>query len=124
MPKNPTRRDTACLIDDVLPSILNEDSFWPSEPRTLEEAGIPELLVESLLCLQLLSSGTVSGRNLSERVGLTFALVDQQLAAMRMRQLVTHARPAPLNDFYYSLTENGQKRALSHQKVCSYAGPA
>jgi hypothetical protein len=112
------------LIDDVLPSILNEDSFWPSEPRTLEEAGIPELLVESLLCLQLLSSGTVSGRNLSERVGLTFALVDQQLAAMRMRQLVTHARPAPLNDFYYSLTENGQKRALSHQKVCSYAGPA
>ncbi len=24
----------------------------------------------------------------------------------------------------YSLTEHGQKRALSHQKVCSYTGPA
>ncbi len=103
------------------PAILNEDSFWPAEPRTMEEAGIPESLCESLICLQLLNAGTLSGRNLSEKIGLPFALVELQLASMRMRQMITHARPAPLNDFYYSLTENGQKRAVTHQKNCSYA---
>lgn len=124
MQKSVPKRDTASLVGDVLPAILNEDSFWPAEPRTMEEAGISESLCESIICLQLLNSGTLSGRNLSEKIGLAFALVEQQLASMRMRQMVTHARPAPLNDFYYSLTENGQKRAVTHQKNCSYAGPA
>jgi hypothetical protein len=119
-----SRKDTASLVGDVLPSILNEDAFWPIEPTSMEEAGIPELLLESLMCQQLLNAGTLSGRSLSERIGIPYALIDQQLSGMRARQLVTHVRPAPLNDFYYSLTDNGQKRALSHQKVCSYSGPA
>jgi hypothetical protein len=103
---------------------MNEDAFWPSEPRTLQEAGITEMLLESLITQQLLNLGTLSGRNLAERIGLAFGIIELGIAALRMRQLVAHARPAPLNDFYYSLTENGQRRALSLQKVCSYSGPA
>ncbi len=61
---------------------------------------------------------------MAERVGLSYAIIEQLLVGLRVRQLITHARPAPLNDFYYSLTENGQKRALTHQKACSYSGPA
>ena len=112
------------MVGDILPSILNEDAFWPAEPRTIQEAGIPEMMGESLVCQQLLNAGTLSGRNLAERIGLPYALIEQQLAGMRMRQMITHARPAPLNDFYYSLTDSGQKRALGHQKICSYSGPA
>jgi len=118
------KRDTASFAGDVLPSVMNEDAFWPSEPRTLQEAGITEMLLESLITQQLLNLGTLSGRNISERTGLTFTIIELGLVALRMRQLVAHARPAPLNDFYYSLTENGQRRALSLQKVCSYSGPA
>ncbi len=124
MQNNAMKRDTAAIVGDILPSILNEDAFWPAEPRTIQEAGIPELMGEALICQQLLNTGSLSGRNLSERIGLPYALIEQQLAGMRVRQLVSHARPAPLNDFYYTLTENGQKRALGHQKVCSYSGPA
>ncbi len=124
MQNNAMKRDTATIVGDVLPSILNEDAFWPAEPRTIQEAGIPELMGESLICQHLLNSGSLSGRNLSERIGLPYVLIEQQLAGMRVRQLISHARPAPLNDFYYTLTDNGQKRALGHQKVCSYSGPA
>ncbi len=95
-------RDTASIVGDILPSILNDDAFWPVEPKSIQEAGIPELMGESLVCLQLLNSGSLSGRNLAERIGLPYALIEQQLAGMRIRQLVSHARPAPLNDFYYT----------------------
>ncbi len=40
-------RDTASYSNEVLPAILNEDAFWPSEPKNLEEAGISEMLVET-----------------------------------------------------------------------------
>lgn len=118
------RKDTDSFAGDVLPSVMNDDAFWPSEPRTLQEAGITEMLLESLITQQLLNLGTLSGRNLAERTGLAFGIIELGIVALRMRQLVAHARPAPLNDFYYSLTENGQRRALSLQKVCSYSGPA
>ncbi len=117
-------RDTASYSNEVLPAILNEDAFWPSEPKNLEEAGISEMLVETLICQILLTVGTLSGRKIAERVGLPFGIIESQLAQLRVRQFVAHARSAPLNDFYYSLTENGQKRALTNQKVCSYTGPA
>ncbi len=116
--------DTSSFVSDALPSVMNEDAFWPSEPRNLEEAGITESILESIICQMLLNAGTLSGRNVSERTGLAFGIVELQLGTMRMRQVVTHARPAPLNDFYYSLTENGHKRALAHQKNCIYSGPA
>ncbi len=118
------KHDTAAVINEALPSVMNDDSFWPSEPRTLEEAGLTEIVVESIICQLLLNGGTLSGRNLAEKVGLSFAIIEQQLATLRMRQVVTHARPAPLNDFYYSLTENGHRRAIGFQKTCSYTGPA
>jgi hypothetical protein len=118
------KRDTASVVNGVLPAVLNSDAFWPAEPTSLEEAGITEVVVESIICQQLLNCGTLSGRNLSEKVGLPFLLIEQQLATLRMRQVVTHARPAPLNDFYYSLTENGHRRTVNFQKSCTYTGPA
>lgn len=117
-------RDTASVVNEALPAVMNDDAFWPIEPRTLEEAGLSEMIIDSIICQLLLNSGTLSGRNLSDKIGLPFAIIEQQLGTLRMRQVVTHARPAPLNDFYYSLTENGHRRALAFQKTCSYAGPA
>ncbi|MFO1063924.1 MAG: AAA family ATPase [Pirellulales bacterium] len=107
-----------------LPSVLHDDQYWPTEPTSMEDAGLSESLVESLICQFLLSVGTMSGRKIAERLGLPFGILDRQLGAMRARQIVAHARSAPLNDFYYSLTENGQGRALNHRKAFSYVGPA
>jgi predicted ATPase with chaperone activity len=108
----------------ALPSVMHDDCFWPSEPTSLDDAGIGETFVETLICQILLSVGTLSGRKIAERIGLPFGIVDLQLAGLRTKQYIAHARSAPLNDFYYSLTENGQKRAVASQRNCSYLGPA
>jgi len=117
-------RDTSAATGPELPAALNEDAFWPYEPKTIEECGLPEMSIESLILQTFLAAGTVSGRGMSDKVRLPYRIIEQQLAQMRVRQLIVHARPAPLNDFYYSLTENGQKRAQSYQKASSYTGPA
>ena len=117
-------RDTSSLGGNALPAVLNEDAFWPFEPKTLEDCGVSEMVLESLILQTFLALGTATGRGMTERVRIPFRIVEQQLANLRVRQLIVHARPAPLNDFYYSLTENGQKRALSSQKASSYTGPA
>ncbi len=117
-------RDTASISRHELPTILHDDHYWPAEPTCLEDAGISESLLESLLCQTLLATGTISGRKLAEAVGLPFGIIDQQLGGLRTRQLVAHARSAPLNDYYYALTENGQRRALHHQQSFTYTGQA
>jgi hypothetical protein len=116
--------DTSSLNGEALPAILNDDAFWPVEPKTLEESGVSEMVLESLILQTFLSAGTLSGRSLTERIRLPFRIVEEMLAKLRVRQMIAHARPAPLNDFYYSLTDNGQKRALHYQHVTSYTGPA
>jgi hypothetical protein len=117
-------RDTSALEGTSLPAVLNEDAFWPFEPKTIEECGVSEMVLESLLLQSFLAVGTSTGRGMTDRVKLPYRIIEQQLAQLRVRQLIVHARPAPLNDFYYSLTENGQKRALTYQKASSYTGPA
>ncbi len=124
--RNPigTSRDTASVAQSELPSVLHEDQYWPAEPNVLEDCGISESLIESLICQNLMTQGTLSGRKLAELIGLPFGIVDQQLAALRTRQLIAHARNAPLNDYYYGLTENGQRRTLHLQRSLTYTGIA
>jgi DNA polymerase III delta prime subunit len=120
------KMDTSSLQNSGgnLPGVLHEDHFWPAEPTSLDDAGLSSSMVESFLCQVLQAVGTQSGRKLSEHVGLPFAIVDQVLANLRARQLVAHARSAPLNDYYYALTENGQKRTVQLQQTFKYTGVA
>lgn len=101
-----------------------DEAFWPAEPRTIEETGLNDSLIESLVCQVLQLSGTASGRRIAERTGLPFAIIEQMLGTLRTRQIVVHARPAAFNDYYYSLTENGRARAQQLQKSFTYSGPA
>lgn len=107
-----------------LEAFLSDERFWPTEPRTLDEAGLPPAFVESLICKRLAVSGTLSGRNTAEAVCLPFRLVEELLAAMRTRQLIVHSGAAPFNDYYYMLTEQGQRHAKAHQRANAYVGPA
>lgn len=124
--RNNTRstNDTDSISSSVLPTVLHDDQFWPAEPTSLEDTGLSEALLESILCQVLMATGTMSGRKLAESIGLPFAIVDELLSSLRARQLVAHARSAPLNDYYYALTEAGQSRTLNNQKVLTYTGAA
>ena len=107
-----------------IPALLNDDHFWPDEPRTLDETGLSPTFVESILCQILMAAGALTGRKVAEAIGLPFGIVDRALADLRSRQIAKHISSAPLNDYCYGLTDAGNARALQHRNAFTYTGPA
>lgn len=116
--------ETQSIDASLLGTLLTDDTFWPTEPQTLEETGLSESFIESLVLKIVCQGGTLSGRNTSERVGIPFRVLEPKMDVLRTRKLIAHVRPAPFNDYYYSLTELGQNRVQQAFKQCSYVGPA
>ncbi len=121
---NALMTDTHSFESSALGGLLTDDTFWPAEPRTLNELGLSVTFIEALAIKTIHQIGTISGRNVATRLGLPFRIVEPIVDALRVRKFVAHVRPAAFNDYYYSLTESGQKRAQIHLQQCSYVGPA
>lgn len=109
---------------ELLATILADESFRPKEPGRLEETGLPSSLVESLICKHLLLAGRRSGRQLSDDICLSFSLLEKTFMHLRSRQIIVHQGSAPLNDYFYGLTDTGRDRAAQDMANCSYTGPA
>ncbi len=116
--------DTQSFEPSLLGSLLSDDSFWPVEPQSLAETGLSEQFIESLTLKTVNMSGTISGRNVAENIGLPFRIIEPLLDLLRTRKLIAHVRPAPFNDYYYSLTEQGQRQTQILLTHSSYVGPA
>jgi predicted ATPase with chaperone activity len=50
--------------------------------------------------------------------------LDPIYQSLRSRQIIVHRGAAPLNDYIYALTENGQERAQLAHQANAYCGPA
>ena len=116
--------DTQSFEPSIFGGLLSDDNFWPTQPRDFHETGLSPSFVDGLLLKLMLVGGTLSGRGTSERIGLPFRVIEPALDSLRTRKLLAHVRPAPFNDYYYSLTESGQKQAQAQMQQCSYTGPA
>jgi predicted ATPase with chaperone activity len=117
-------QETQSFESGLFSGLLSGDTFWPVQPRSIIETGLSESFIESLVIKIVANGGTIHGRAVSDRSGLPFVVVEPMLDMLRTRKLITHVRPAPFNDYYYSLTEAGQRRAHSAFQQCSYCGPA
>jgi predicted ATPase with chaperone activity len=117
-------QETQTFEPGLFNGLLSDDTFWPIQPRSVQETGLSEAFIESLLMKIIANGGTLHGRSIAEKSGLPFIVVEPLLDALRTRKLIAHVRPAPFNDYYYSLTEAGQKRAHAYFQQCSYCGPA
>jgi len=116
--------DLSATRESLLATILSDESFRPSEPRTLEETGLNAAVIESLVCKYLAVTGTSSGRGIADNVCLPFGALEPLFQTLRSRQIMVHSGSAPFNDYYYSLTEQGRDRAQSAMQACAYVGPA
>ncbi|MEM6688968.1 MAG: AAA family ATPase [Planctomycetota bacterium] len=116
--------DTQDFELGLLGGLLSDDNFWPAQPNSLSETGISEAYIEGLLIKIVSTGGTMSGRAIATKIGLAFRIIEPMLDILRTRKIVSHVRPAAFNDYYYSLTENGQKRAQIEMRQCGYVGPA
>ncbi len=119
-----TTQDRTEVDAELLKQILSDDTFLPAEPKSVQETGLSDSFVESLLLKHLNYRGSSSGRTLSDSVCLPFALVSPAMESLRSRRFVAHSGPAPLNDYIYLLTEAGHEKAQTFIRQCGYAGPA
>lgn len=117
----PTESPT--LSSQILASILADEAFHPNEPPSLAETGLPISLIESLLVKRLAIIGQSSGRQLANDLCLPFPILEELFQTLRIQQVIVHKGSAPLNDYYYALTETGRDRAATYLNACSYSGP-
>ena len=108
------------LQSPLLRSLKEDEVFRPVEPVSLRDAGLSSTLVESLICKTLLVVGQDSGRGLAKRYGV----LEETLNQLRSRKVIVHTGAAPLNDYYYTLTDAGKDRARAMTRSSSYVGPA
>jgi len=112
-------------IPESLVSVLGlDDSFRPVEPQTLAETGLSDVLVEMLVCKYLQGVGTATGRTIADSLCLPFGVLNPILQTLRSRQILQHNGSAMLNDFRYTLSDQGRNRARTYAESCDYAGPA
>lgn len=98
--------------------------FTPPVPRTLEETGLTQVLVEDLIFKAMLNKGAMSGRDIAADLCLHFPIVEQVLADMKARLLVFHKAGSGVGDFIYTLSETGQEKAMIAREISAYAGAA
>jgi predicted ATPase with chaperone activity len=110
--------------ENLLATLLADEAFHPSEPQSLEEAGLPGSLVEALVCKYLTVAGVSTGRGISKHLCLPFGILETIYHDLRTRQIIVHTGSAPLSDYSYTLTEQGRVRAQAYLEACAYVGPA
>lgn len=108
----------------LLAAIMSDETYRPSEPTSLAETGLPVSLIESLVMKRLAVVGQSSGRQLANDLCLPFAVLEDLFQSLRARQIIVHKGSAPLNDYYYMLTESGREQAQAYLRTCAYVGAA
>jgi len=108
----------------ISPEPAPSGRFMPSVPKTLEETGLTQVLVEELIFKSLLAKGALTGREIAADLCLHFNVVELVLADLKGRLLVYHKSNSGVGDFIYMLTESGQEKAMIAREISAYAGAA
>ncbi|HLJ97355.1 MAG TPA: ATPase [Gemmataceae bacterium] len=110
--------------DTLIATLLGDKGFQPLEAQTLEQAGLNESLVDSLICKHLNVLGNATGRRLAESICLPLRVLELRFQRLKARHWLTHTGAAPLNDYVYTLTDQGRIQARLFYETCAYLGPA
>lgn len=118
-----TDKSADYLVPEV-PVVSAELSFLPREPKSLDETGLSVTEVESLLLKHLLQGGASMGRRIADQLKLPFGIVHELLRGLKGQMLLNYKSQAPMGDFEYELTPDGETRARWHSDRCTYCGAA
>ncbi|NJC89155.1 MAG: ATPase [Desulfuromonas sp.] len=105
------------------------DNFFhrtPPVPETLADAGLNLEFVADLALKHILHMGEFRLADLSERIGLPSALLDEVIELLRREKLVEVRSAAQFvkSSFRFIITETGKVRAGELLEICRYTGPA
>ena len=97
----------------------------PEQPLTLEASGLSRDSVMSLI-VKTLHAGEASGMDLSDRIRLSYSILEPILEHLRVELLVQVKSAAGMGTagYRYTLTDAGRDRANRFFEACGYVGPA
>jgi predicted ATPase with chaperone activity len=101
-----------------------DDSFLPEEPSTLAETGLSATFVEDLVIKIVHTAGSLTGKQISDRICLRVGILEDIYTELRKRQYLTLSGSGMLGDHIYQLTDLGRERARIATQECAYTGPA
>ena len=112
------------LLPDAADPSLDDGSFLPTAPSSIEEAGLTQCQVEALVCKYLLNTSAASGRAIADQMSLPFRLIEILMTSLKRDQLVVFKADAPFGDYVYELTPTGVERARRYAQQSTYFGAA
>ncbi len=95
-------------------------------PESLEQTGLAESTVESLILKILYFRGDLYGQDLSTAIGLRFSVIQDIVEELKLRHTLQVKRSLGMGNVgaVFSLTESGRARARETLEANQYAGPA
>ena len=106
------------------PPAEQQENFLPIAPSTIEESGLRDVDIESLVLKVLYTNGTATGREIAEQLKLRSGLLRDTIDRLKSELLIGHKGAAALGDFVFQLTENGIQLAKHYSASNSYCGAA
>jgi predicted ATPase with chaperone activity len=98
----------------------------PAAPEKVEDTGLDLQFIADLVLKHIMSMGEFRLSDLSRRMGLPTAILDEAIALLRREKLaeVRSASQFVRSSFNFVITETGKKYAGELMEICRYAGPA
>ena len=109
----------------IMSSSINEirPAFYPVAPEKIEDIGVSESLLMDLIVRRLSLEGTANLTGLSEKLKLSYPVVDTLFRNMRQHHLV-EVKGMMGNDYWITLSGAGRTLALERLHISKYAGAA
>jgi predicted ATPase with chaperone activity len=103
---------------------LSERQFYPPAPQNLNQTGLNVKLIEDLIFKLLLSRGTMTGIQIADEICLPYKMIAPILLDLKKQLFLAYRSDAGINDFEYTLTEQGRTKALTAAESSAYVGSA
>lgn len=108
----------------MMPSVTEmRPAFYPTAPEKMEDLGVSESLLMDLIVRRLSLEGTSNLAGLSEKLKLSYPVVDHLFRTMRQHQLV-EVKGMLGNDYWITLSGAGRTVASERLQISKYAGAA
>ena len=110
---------TVISIEDT-----SKRKFNPPAPANLNQTGLNVKLLEDLIFKFLLSRGIMTGIQIADEICLPFRMIAPILLDLKKQLFLSYRSDAGINDFEYTLTEQGRTKALTAAESSAYVGSA
>ncbi len=118
----PTREDELSAAPETAAGATLEEAFFPAAPRSLTDTNVVNAEIEDIVLRLLMHRGTMAGMEISQHIGLPFAVTEKLLYALKAQRLLVFKCAAALSDYVYEITDLGLQYARQSAVDCSYCG--